>query len=77
VKECQTLLEQHGYSVGSWGIDGDFGKDTLTAVMAFQKDHHLEVDGIVGPRTWAKLLQLPVADALQELRSSETEERRP
>ena len=56
VKECQTLLEQHGYSVGLWGIDGDFGKDTLAAVKAFQQDHNLETDGIVGPKTWATLL---------------------
>ena len=35
VKECQTLLEKAGYSVGSWGIDGDFGKDEcLTYVVA-------------------------------------------
>ena len=56
VKECQALLEQHGYSVGPCGIDGDFGKDTLAAVKAFQQDRNLEVDGIVGPKTWAELL---------------------
>ena len=56
VKECQTLLERHGYSVGFWGIDGDFGKDTLAAVKAFQQDHGLVIDGIVGKMTWAKLL---------------------
>ena len=56
VKECQALLERHGYSVGSYGIDGDFGKDTLAAVKAFQKDHGLEADGIVGPKTWTVLL---------------------
>ena len=57
VKECQTLLEQHGYSVGPWGIDGDFGKDTLAAVKAFQKDRGLEVDGIVGKMTWRELMK--------------------
>ena len=55
VKECQTLLEKHGYSVGSYGIDGEFGKDTLAAVKAFQKDHGLKVDGICGPKTFAAL----------------------
>ena len=58
VKECQALLEKHGYSVGSYGIDGDFGKDTLAAVRAFQKDHGLKVDGICGPRTWKELMNL-------------------
>ena len=57
VKECQTLLEKHGYSVGSCGIDGKFGKDTLAAVKAFQRDHGLEVDGIVGPITRKELMK--------------------
>lgn len=37
------------------GVDGDFGPRTETAVKAFQRSHRLEVDGIVGPKTWAKL----------------------
>ena len=57
VKECQTLLEKAGYSVGPCGIDGDFGKDTLAAVKAFQKDHGLKVDGIVGPLTKKELMK--------------------
>ena len=57
VKECQILLEKHGYSVGSCGIDGKFGKDTLAAVKAFQNDHGLEVDGIVGPITRKELMK--------------------
>ena len=32
-----------------------FGDDTLAAVRAFQRDNGLEVDGIVGPLTWAAL----------------------
>ena len=57
VKECQTLLEKHGYSVGSYGIDGEFGKDTLAAVKAFQEDRGLKVDGIVGPVTRKELMK--------------------
>ena len=56
VKECQTRLVELGYDVGSCGIDGIFGKETLAAVKAFQQDHRLKVDGIVGPKTWAELL---------------------
>lgn len=33
-------------------IDGDFGPNTDKATRAFQKTHGLEVDGIVGPKTW-------------------------
>ena len=56
VKALQTLLIGYGYSCGSWGADGDFGGGTDGAVKAYQKAHGLEVDGIVGPATWAKLL---------------------
>jgi uncharacterized protein (TIGR02594 family) len=36
-------------------LDGDFGSLTQAAVLAFQADSGLEVDGIVGNRTWAAL----------------------
>lgn len=56
VKEIQALLRDvWGYSVGSSGIDGDFGKSTRNAVKAFQGNHGLKADGIVGPKTWKKL----------------------
>ena len=64
VKECQEILDRLGFDLGSWGVDGDFGKDTLAAVKAFQKEYGLETDGIVGPKTWEKLLQL--ADSCPE-----------
>ncbi|MCB0711666.1 MAG: peptidoglycan-binding protein [Ignavibacteriae bacterium] len=48
VKKLQNLL---GLSE-----DGLFGPNTEKAVIAFQKQNKLETDGIVGPRTWAKLL---------------------
>ncbi len=45
--------------LGAWGhptgIDGDFGPDTYAKVRAFQHDHGLEVDGIVGEHTHAVL----------------------
>jgi hypothetical protein len=36
--------------------DGRFGVGTRTAVEIFQRSHGLEVDGVVGPKTWAALL---------------------
>jgi len=38
-------------------VDGDFGGGTEAAVKIFQKREGLEEDGIVGPITWAKLLE--------------------
>ena len=51
----QTKLIQKGYSCGSTGADGDFGKNTESAVKAFQKDYGLTVDGVAGKNTWAAL----------------------
>jgi len=51
----QKQLLDRGYSLGSWGADGDFGSATEKAVRAFQGDQGLAVDGIVGPKTWAAL----------------------
>ena len=50
----QTLLGKHNFNVNY--IDGDFGPDTLAKVKAFQKAKGLTVDGIVGSKTWVKLL---------------------
>lgn len=55
VSLLQSKLVGKGYSVGSCGIDGDFGSATEKAVKLFQKDHGLVEDGIVGSRTWAAL----------------------
>lgn len=51
VKELQTNLIKLKYSCGEAGADGDFGNGTEAAVRAFQKDHNLVVDGIVGTAT--------------------------
>lgn len=56
VTSLQRLLVGRDYNIGRAGIDGDFGNDTRQAVLDFQKNYHLETDGIVGPETWAKLI---------------------
>ncbi len=55
VKELQEALLREGYDLGSYGADGKFGSETLSAVRAFQHDNGLTPDGIVGPKTLAAL----------------------
>ena len=56
VKAMKTLLIGYGYFCGGYGADGDFGSGTDSALRAYQKAKGLGVDGICGPKTWAKLL---------------------
>jgi hypothetical protein len=53
VKKIQTRLQELGIYRGL--IDGDFGGGTESAVRTFQGASGLDVDGIVGPLTWARL----------------------
>jgi peptidoglycan hydrolase-like protein with peptidoglycan-binding domain/tetratricopeptide (TPR) repeat protein len=53
VRVVQRRLAQAGFTPGP--IDGRYGPLTSRAVIAFQASHGLEVDGIVGPRTWTAL----------------------
>ena len=58
VKALQILLKGYGFSLGIYGADGDFGSLTEDAVESFQSKNGLEADGVVGEKTWAKLLGL-------------------
>lgn len=53
VRQCQERLGIHGFPVGE--IDGIFGKKTDNSVRQFQIINNLEVDGIVGQKTWEAL----------------------
>ena len=55
VKTMQTMLIACGYSCGSTGADGDFGKNTLAGLIAFQTASGLTVDGVYGDETKAAL----------------------
>lgn len=53
VKQLQSALDRAGYYNGL--IDGDFRSVTESAVIAYQRDHYLYVDGVVGSETWTSL----------------------
>lgn len=54
VRQCQEQLTKKGFTeVGT--IDGAFGLKTDSAVRHFQAANDLQIDGIVGQKTWAKL----------------------
>ena len=55
-KLLQEKLVSLGYNTN--GIDGIFGTGTEKAVISFQKNNGLVVDGIVGKNTWDKLLKI-------------------
>lgn len=60
--KCGDQLPDRVYAVRyvQWRVgakvDGDFGDLTEKAVKAWQKNHGLGVDGVVGIYTWAKLI---------------------
>lgn len=58
VVELQGILNRLGYKDGMGNFlaaDGSYGPRTEAAVKNLQEDQGLEVDGICGPITWAKI----------------------
>lgn len=56
VTVLQAVLTARGYTVAV--VNGIFDESTEKAVRKFQSAHGLAVDGIVGPKTWPKLLEM-------------------
>lgn len=63
-QEMQQILIDLGYDLGPAGADGVVGKKTMLAIRTFQMRHKLAVDGLVGPKTLAKLKEEKVAKGL-------------
>ena len=56
VKVLQTVLKYRGCSLPKYGVDGDFGAETVAAVKQFQTAAKLTADGVVGVKTWKALV---------------------
>lgn len=72
VKEAQKLLNAHGALLNE---DGDFGYATEAAVENFQREKGLDIDGVVGPKTWAALDEEPDVNPEPEWEGLTTEEK--
>lgn len=57
-ESIQEFLIDLGYDLGPTGADGKIGPKTLDAIQTFQSTNGLQPDGIVGPRTRAKMLEV-------------------
>ncbi|MCU0569594.1 MAG: peptidoglycan-binding protein [Oculatellaceae cyanobacterium Prado106] len=55
VFELQQMLNKTGTNLVT---DGEFGSKTEAAVMRFQRNNALTIDGVVGNMTWAKLREI-------------------
>lgn len=54
VQDVQIFLKQAGLYTGA--IDGVFGAEMQAAVENFQDSKNLTSDGVIGPETWAAML---------------------
>ena len=66
VRVLQNKLLALGYGLPKYGADGSYGAETAAAVMAFQTDKGLLVDGICGPITQAALESVDAGDTTTE-----------
>ena len=67
----QSTLKKLGYYNSA--IDGIFGKNTENAVIRFQRDFGLTQDGIVGPKTFEKLMPYINGYANYKIKQGDTE----
>jgi uncharacterized protein (TIGR02594 family) len=55
IKDVQSALIAAGYDIGPSGADGDFGRDSIAGLKAFQRAKGLQGLGVIGPKTLALL----------------------
>jgi peptidoglycan hydrolase-like protein with peptidoglycan-binding domain len=70
VANIQRRLKDLGFNVTA---DGNFGRSTRQAVLAFQKAENLRSkDGMIGPNTWAALFSQALDDGSEVIRAGES-----
>lgn len=53
----RALIYLYSCKLPKYGADGEYGEETEAAVKAFQKTNGLTVDGVIGAKTWKKLIE--------------------
>lgn len=69
VRKLQSKLSSIGYSLS---VDGNFGARTKSAVIQFQRDAGLVVDGIIGAKTWRALNDIKIYSLIVDSNKSLT-----
>jgi peptidoglycan hydrolase-like protein with peptidoglycan-binding domain len=57
VRTWQDRMRDRGWRIA---VDGVYGPDSERICRQFQKEKHLEVDGVIGPKTWSAAWTAPV-----------------
>jgi hypothetical protein len=65
IREIQTLLEKHGYTLEKNGVDGDFGEETEKAILEFQRNNKSKGLRETGEINGATLLALRSPSAIR------------
>ncbi|MCP2341508.1 peptidoglycan recognition protein family protein [Actinomadura rupiterrae] len=58
VRTWQAQMHKRGWTIT---VDGVYGDESRRVCIAFQKEKHLNPDGIVGPDTWRATWEAPIA----------------
>lgn len=56
VRAAQALLALRGYPCSNGGTDGEYGMATKASAAKYQAASGLEVDGVIGVKTWSRLI---------------------
>jgi len=56
-RTIQQIMIDEGYDLGSYGADGIYGNKTKEAILKWQTDNNLKVDGVVGKETWQWIIE--------------------
>jgi N-acetylmuramoyl-L-alanine amidase len=69
-KELQEKLIKSGYPLPKYGADGVYGQETHDALIKFQRENGLTVDGLAGNATFAKLDEIIKSKTSQTTKSN-------